>query len=111
MDLSRLPGCFRSILLPVSSLLLVPTLLQAQAQASTGVIRGTVTDSAGRAIDNATVSLRHRATNAERTLTTNASGVFVATLLRVGAYDVRARAVGFQEARRDSVAVRLGEKV
>jgi hypothetical protein len=111
MGLSRLPGPFRSIVFPASLLLFVPTLVQAQAQATTGVIRGTVTDSAGRPLDNATVSLRHRATNAERTLTTNASGVFVATLLRVGIYDMRARGLGFREAQRDSVAVRLGETV
>ena len=102
---------------PLSSLalaslpLMLPAVLQAQAQATTGVIRGTVTDSAGRALDNATLSLRHLATNAERTLTTNASGVFVATLLRVGTYDVRARALGFREGQRDSVGLRLGETV
>jgi carboxypeptidase family protein len=95
----------------VPLLLLAPSLARAQAQATTGVIRGTVTDSSGRPLDNATVSLRHLSTNAERTLSTNASGVFVATLLRVGTYDVRARAVGFREARRDTVAVRLGETV
>jgi Carboxypeptidase regulatory-like domain len=98
-------------LLLASGFVLAPALLHAQAQATTGVIRGTVTDSAGRPLDNATLSLRHLSTNAARTLTTNASGVFVATLLRVGDYDVRARAVGFQEGRRDGVAVRLGETV
>jgi hypothetical protein len=99
------------LLLPAVLAFFRPTLLQGQAQASTGVIRGTVTDSAGRALDNAIVSLRHLATNAERTLTTNASGVFVATLLRVGTYHLRARAVGFRETQRDTVPVRLGEAV
>jgi len=97
------------LLLPVVASVFRPTLLQGQAQASTGVIRGTVTDSVGRPLDNATVSVRHLATNAERTLTTNTSGVFVATLLRVGTYHVRARAVGFREAQRDTLPVRLGE--
>jgi hypothetical protein len=103
----------RPPVLPVlfALLLLAPSQARAQAQATTGVIRGTVTDSSGRPLDNATVSLRHQSTNAERTLTTNASGVFIATLLRVGTYDVRARAVGFREDRRDSVGVRLGETV
>jgi hypothetical protein len=110
MDLSRWPR--RSLTLLLAPLLLtIPVILQAQAQASTGVIRGTVTDSAGRPLNDATVTLRHRDTNAERTLTTNASGVYVATLLRVGVYDLRARALGFREARRDSVQVRLGETV
>src|SRR3954467_3240944 len=111
MGLPRLEVHRAGLLLPLVLLLLIPTHLRAQAQASTGVIRGTVTDSAGRPLDNATVSLRHLATNAQRTLTTNASGVYVATLLRVGQYDISARALGFQESRRDSVEVRLGATV
>src|SRR3954463_10313224 len=111
MGLPRLEVHRAGLLLPFVLLLLIPTHLRAQAQASTGVIRGTVTDSAGRPLDNATVSLRHLATNAQRTLTTNASGVYVATLLRVGQYDIRARALGFREKQRDTVAVTLGETV
>jgi hypothetical protein len=107
MDLFRRTRSVLLFALPMA----IPTLLQAQAQASTGVIRGTVTDSAGRPLDDATVTVRHLATNAERTLNTNSSGVYVATLLRVGTYDIRARALGFREARRDSVAVGLGEAV
>jgi hypothetical protein len=112
MDLPRRPSRpIRSLLLLASLTLLLPATLRAQAQATTGVIRGIVTDSGGRPLDAARVSLRHLATNAERSLTTNASGVYVATLLRVGVYDVRARALGFREAARDSVPVRLGETV
>jgi hypothetical protein len=110
MDLSRWPRRSRTLLLS-SLLLTIPAILQAQAQATTGVIRGTVSDSTGRPLNDATVTLRNRETNAERTLTTNASGVYVATLLRVGTYDLKARALGFREARRDSVQVRLGETV
>ena len=98
-------------LLLAALLLAVPAILHAQAQATTGVIRGTVTDSSGRPLSGAVVTLRHRETNAQRTLSTNASGVYVATLLRVGLYDIGARALGFQAARQDSVGLRLGESV
>jgi hypothetical protein len=111
MDLSRRPHRGAAFFLLASLLLALPTVLHAQAQATTGVIRGTVTDTAGQPLSGATVTLRNRETNAERTLTTNASGVYAATLLRVGSYDVGARALGFRESRRDSVAVRLGETV
>jgi hypothetical protein len=111
MDLCRRLRHPALCLLPVFLLLVVPNILQAQAQATTGVIRGTVSDSAGTPLAGAVVTLRNRETNAERTLSTNASGVYVATLLRVGSYDVGARALGFRESRRDSVAVRLGETV
>ena len=102
---------------PASSLLLcslflaLPASLRAQAQATTGVIRGTVMDSAGSPISGATVTLRNRETNEQRSLSTNASGVYVATLLRVGQYNMRARALGFREERRDTVSLRLGETV
>ena len=57
----------------------------------------------------ASVTLRNVETNAERVLTTNERGVYVATLLRVGTYDVTARALGFQEAKKTSLTLRLGE--
>ncbi|MGH3379483.1 MAG: TonB-dependent receptor [Actinoallomurus sp.] len=86
-----------------------PAHLHAQAQATTGVIRGTVTDSTGGALAGASVTLRNAETNAERVLTTNERGVYVATLLRVGTYDVAARALGFLESKRTGLALRLGE--
>ena len=86
-----------------------PAHLHAQAQATTGVIRGTVTDSPGRTLAGASVTLRNAETNAERVLTTNERGVYVATLLRVGTYDVTARALGFREEKRTGLALRLGE--
>ena len=92
-------------------LLAVPAALHAQAQATTGVIRGTVSDSAGQPLSGATVTLRNVETNANRVLTTNDLGVYVGTLLRVGTYDVGARALGFTEARRSGVPLRLGETV
>ena len=107
--LRLLPGAW-SLLLG-SSFVAVPALLHGQAQATTGVIRGIVSDSAGQPLSGATVTLRNRETNAERVLNTNNSGVFVGTLLRVGTYDVRARALGFQEAQRSEVTLRLGETV
>ena len=83
--------------------------LHAQAQATTGVIRGIVSDSSGAPLANATVRLRNLETNADRTLTTNERGVYVATLLRVGTYDVAARALGFQEEKKTALGLRLGE--
>ncbi|HEV8176348.1 MAG TPA: TonB-dependent receptor, partial [Gemmatimonadales bacterium] len=79
--------------------------------ATTGVTRGTVTDSTGQPLAGATVTLRNLETNAQRSLTTNQRGVYAATLLRVGNYDVSARALGFRESRRSGVPVGLGETV
>jgi hypothetical protein len=87
----------------------VPARLAAQAQATTGVIRGTVTDSAGAPLAGAAVTLRNAETNARRVLITNELGVYVATLLRVGSYDVTARALGFLEEKQTGLSLRLGE--
>jgi outer membrane receptor for ferrienterochelin and colicin len=97
--------------LAAALLLALPATLQAQAQATTGVIRGIVSDSIGQPLSGARVTLRNVETNAERVLITNDRGVFVGTLLRVGTYDVAARALGFTEARRSGVPLRLGETV
>ncbi len=105
------PRPIRSTLLLLSLGSLFPAArLAAQAQATTGVIRGMITDSArGGALAGAVVTLRNAETNAERVLTTNESGVYVATLLRVGTYDVTARALGFQADKRSQLTLRLGE--
>src|SRR4051812_22538067 len=96
-----LPRPFASTLVLLGlALAALPGRLAGQAQATTGVIRGTVTDSAGGTLSGASVTLRNAETNAERVLTTNERGVYVATLLRVGTYDVTARALGFQEKKR-----------
>src|SRR5690348_14776208 len=97
------------LIMLVLALVSLPSLLAAQAQATTGVVRGTVTDTAGTPLPNASVRLRNAETNAERVLTTNERGVYVATLLRVGRYDITARALGFQEDSLPGVEVRLGE--
>jgi len=59
----------------------------------------------------ATVILRETQTGFQRHLTTNDRGVFVASLLPLGTYDVTARAVGFNEVRRTGVPLRVGETV
>lgn len=84
--------------------------LAAQAQASTGLIRGVVSDTtSGAPIAGAEVTLRNVETNDTRSLTTNSSGTYVGPLLRVGTYDVLARAVGYSPGERKGVVVRLGE--
>jgi hypothetical protein len=102
---------WRIALAIVSAILLPRTPAVAQSQATSGVIRGTVTSSTGEPVAGAAVTLRNTQTNIVRTTTTNTEGVFVAPLLAVGTYEVRARLVGATEARRAGVALRLGETV
>jgi carboxypeptidase family protein/TonB-dependent receptor-like protein len=88
-----------------------PAPLGAQGQATTGIIRGVVTDPNGAPVANATVVLHEGQTNFTRTLTTDAAGNFTGTLLPLGIYDVTARSVGYAEAKRTGIALRVGETV
>jgi Carboxypeptidase regulatory-like domain/TonB dependent receptor len=88
-----------------------PSSLSAQSQATTGIIRGVVSDPNGGPVNGATVTMRDVQTNFTRTLTTDEKGVFVASLLPLGTYDVAAKAVGFSQATRTGILVRVGETV
>src|SRR6266545_1673069 len=88
-----------------------PAPLGAQGQATTGIIRGVVTDPNGAPVANATVILHEGQTNFTRTLTTDAAGNFTGTLLPLGTYDVTARSVGYAEVKRTGIALRVGETV
>ncbi|MFV2070502.1 MAG: carboxypeptidase regulatory-like domain-containing protein, partial [Pirellulales bacterium] len=97
-----------SVLLAGIALVAIPSSAFSQAQATSGVVRGTVLDNDGRAIAGATVTVRNVETNQSRDVTTNRQGAYVASLLRVGTYDVSVRFIGYQAARHEGVAVGLG---
>lgn len=87
-----------------------PSALHSQAQATTGIIRGTSADSAGSPVA-ALVTLRNTETNFTRNLQASERGVFVATLLPLGIYELTARAVGYAPVSRRDLAVNVGQTV
>src|SRR5258706_15444614 len=101
----------RKLLGPVVLALAFPVVLAAQSQATTGVIRGTVTDPLGTAVAGATVVLHETQTGFQRQVVTNERGIFFAPLMPFCTYDVSARAVGFSEARLTVVQLGLWETV
>ena len=88
-----------------------PLAVAAQSQATTGIIRGVVSDPSGAPVAGANVTLRETQTGFQRQITANERGVFVASLLPLGTYEVTARAVGHSEAKRTGVQLRVGETV
>jgi hypothetical protein len=89
--------------------LLCVTATAVLAQSTTqGAIGGTVFDPTNAAIVNATVTIHNDATNAEQTLTSDASGYFKAPLLEPGTYTVTVAAAGFSGYKTD-VQVVLGQ--
>src|SRR5262245_36527230 len=64
------------------------------AQTTTSTIEGTVTDTSGAVIAGASVTVRGDTTAAERTVTTDARGVYRITALPAGTYTVTVASAG-----------------
>ena len=109
MKLRALSPSLRFSLL-LAALSLTPISAHAQAQATTGVIRGTATDSTGNPVA-AFVTVRNTETNFTRTVKASDQGVYVTTLLPLGNYQVSARAVGYSPATKSNIIVTLGQTV
>ena len=62
----------------------------------TGDIAGTVTDTTGAVLPNATVTIRNLGTNAARSVTTSSSGGYVVTGLQPATYELTVQGPGFQ---------------
>ncbi|MCC6930787.1 MAG: TonB-dependent receptor [Gemmatimonadaceae bacterium] len=80
----------------------------AQAQTTTGAIRGYVRDSAGTPIGDAQVIARNAAMGAERIATTNSNGFYNLAGLRPARYDLQVRRLGYSAQTR-AVTVGIGE--
>jgi hypothetical protein len=77
-------------------LLVVVSAVNVCAQsASTGALAGTVTDTTGAVLQNATITLRNTGTNETRTATTDQGGSYRFSLLPPGNYELTVEAVGF----------------
>ena len=78
----------------------------------TGTILGTVTDSKGGALANATVTITNADQNiAIRTLTTDQQGQYVAPLLAVGRYRVTAEGPRFKRATQTGLVLNVNDKL
>ena len=96
-----------SLGLTVSSLLLVFS-ATVFGQATTGSIRGTVTDPNGQSISGATVTAKNQGTGIESTSTTSESGLYGMSNLIPGLYTVTAESAGFSKKAVKDVSVNIG---
>ena len=84
----------------------------AAAQEITGQIRGTVTDSSGAVVPNATVVVTNTDRNqVVRTVQTNSTGDYVAPLLPVGRYSVTVTASGFKKFVTNEIALNVSDRL
>ena len=78
---------------------------------STATLQGTVTDAKGAVIPNATVTVRNKATSAERTAQTDTDGNYQVAALPVGAYSVEVKVQGFKTQVADGVTLEVAKTV
>src|SRR6266403_2221431 len=100
-------GLFFLLIALVFCLLMSPT---GMAQ-STATLQGTVTDSKGAVVPNATVTARNKGTSFERPTQTDTDGNYQIAALPVGSYSVEVKAQGFKTQLADHVAVEVARTV
>jgi hypothetical protein len=75
----------------------------AMAQVDQGAITGVVEDSSGAVVPNAQVTVKNTDTGLELQGTTNGSGFYVFSPLKIGNYTVSVTAKGFQTTRQENL--------
>lgn len=97
----------------VPFLMLVAALLatsSALAQ-STATVQGTITDSKGAVLPNATVIVKNRSTSAERTTQTDSNGNYQVAALPPGVYSIEVQIQGFKTGLADQVTLEVAKTV
>src|ERR1700674_3090056 len=82
-----------------------------QAQVAGGTITGTVVDSSGRVLPNASVSITNVATGINRSVTTNEDGLYIAPNLLPATYELTFTAPGFRTDVRSGIELTVGATV
>ena len=96
---------FLVVMIGAALLLIGCAAFNAHGQTVFGRISGTVKDSNGGAIPNATVTITNAATNLVRTVTTDEDGFYTATNLPVGTYTILVARDGFKRAQQTGVVL------
>jgi hypothetical protein len=105
--LSKKIALFCPLLLLVAGLL-VSSPVMAQ---STATLQGTVTDSKGAVVPNASVTVRNRNTSFERTTQTDTDGNYQVAALPVGTYAIEVKTQGFKTQVADNVTLEVAKTV
>src|SRR5689334_20868420 len=106
---SRLSGSIQLISL-LAIFLLSANVALGQAQANAADLQGTVTDSTGAVVPNATVTARNPAKNISRDATTNDQGLYRIVAVPPGDYEVTVEAQSFKKAVLTKVTITVGQR-
>src|SRR5579872_2235765 len=80
------------------------------AQTGSATISGQVSDATGAAVGGARIQVHNVQTGAERTVETNAQGLYVADILPPGEYEVTAQAQGFKPAVHKGIVLQVDQR-
>ena len=89
--------------------LLLVAVATVHPQTVSGTLRGTVTDTNGALVPNATVTVRNTETGLERTVVTSDEGLYNIPFLPIGNYTVETSRTDFNKVTRENVRVSLNE--
>jgi hypothetical protein len=93
-------------------MLLAATLrVVASAQETTGTITGVASDQTGAVLPGVTVTIRNTNTSVSRTFVTNEAGLYTASLLPVGAYEVSFELSGFQSVTLTNINLHVNDRL
>lgn len=84
--------------------------LSAQGQVTTADVTGSVTDSAGKVVPGATVTVTNVGTGASRTVTTDESGSYIVTDLAPGMYTITVEAQSFSRSVLKDLELNVGSR-
>src|SRR5712664_1149134 len=90
-------------------LTLALTNIQAQTDATTASLSGTVRDPQGALVTNATVTVNNAATNLSRSAQTNSNGNYQIVQIPPGQYRVTAEAPNFKRAQVPAITLTVGQ--
>src|SRR3984957_4073755 len=79
-------------------------------KAQDAAIVGTVTDPSGASVANVKITVTNSETSLTHTVTTNDSGQYVFPELKIGHYDAKAEASGFQTAEQKGIVLQVGDR-
>ena len=98
----------RSVAALALSLCLLPGAARAQTAAA-GTITGTLTDQSGAAVPAATVVVQNVETGVKSETATNGAGIYIATFLQPGQYDVTVAKTGFAKMVHTGLTLQVGQ--
>ena len=108
--MNNLFSCKRIFAIAVVAILAVSSSVPIMAQtAATGTISGTITDSSGAIVPNASVTVINTDTGATRSLNGSGSGEFISTFLQPGHYEVIVSGAGFGKVDRKNLTLTVGQ--